>query len=346
MLKQLDFKLTKKIVILFFLLLILFIMDLIFGSVSIKVNDLFNVFLGENTDVKYSYIILNFRIPKAITSLLVGSGLAVSGLLMQTLFRNPLAGPQVLGISSGASLGVGIVIMLSAIFPHTLNQMNLNSGSWTIVLAALCGSALVFLFISLASAKINDGVSLLIVGIMFGSIAGSIVHILQYFSNPEQIQKFVIWTFGSVSETRWDELKILGPIILIGLIISLSLAKSLNILLLGENYAKSSGLSVSKIRFGIIACTTLLAGSLTAFTGPIAFIGIAVPHIVRNIFKTANHNILIPMCILTGACIMLACDLVSQLPGSNNILPINAVTSLFGGPIVIWVIVQAKRLNY
>lgn len=329
-------------IILTLLILIFFILDLIFGSVNIPLEKVLSIITGEEVKKSWNYIIIDFRLPKAITALLVGAGLSITGLLMQTLFRNPLAGPYVLGISSGASLGVALFIMASAIFPTIFGVFFALMGNWAIVLSAILGASIIFIIIGFAAIRLSDSVSLLIIGIMFGSITGAIVNILQFFSSPEQLQSFIIWTFGSLASTGWMEMKIMLPIVIVGIILSCVLIKPLDALLLGENYARGIGISVNNVRILIIISSALIAGTLTAFTGPIAFIGVAVPHLARAIFATASHKILIPAVICIGSSLMLICDIISQLPGFQTSLPINSVTAIFGGPVVIWVILKDR----
>ncbi len=330
---------------LFLLICGIFLLDLIYGSVSIPFKKVFAILSGTDVKNSWNYIILNFRLPKALTAIFVGAGLSVTGLMMQTLFRNPLAGPYVLGISSGASLGVALMVMASALMPVAFGAISAFLGSWALVVAAVAGASLVFMLVALASLKISDSVSLLIIGIMFGSITGAVVNILQYFSDPEQIQSFIVWTFGSLAGVTWHEMQVMAPIVFCGLIIAFFLIKPLDALLLGENYARGVGISVNRTRIAVIISTALIAGTLTAFTGPIAFVGVAVPHIARSIFRTASHKVLMPAVILIGAAIMLICDIISQLPGNQNTLPINSVTALFGGPVVIWVIMRSRNVK-
>lgn len=332
-------------VVLFLLIVGIFLLDLIFGSVSIPFEKVFSILSGGDVKNSWNYIVLNFRLPKAVTAIFVGAGLSVTGLMMQTLFRNPLAGPYVLGISSGASLGVALMVMASAIAPVLFGAISAFLGSWALVVSAVVGASLVFMLVALASIRISDSVSLLIIGIMFGSITGAVVNILQYFSDPEQIQSFIVWTFGSLAGVTWNEMQVMAPIVFVGLIISFFLIKPLDALLLGENYARGVGISVNKTRIAVIISTALIAGTLTAFTGPIAFVGVAVPHIARSIFRTASHKVLMPAVVLIGAAIMLACDIISQIPGNQNTLPINSVTAIFGGPVVIWVIMRSRNVK-
>lgn len=340
---------TSQVSMLMGLLLILivavFLMDLIFGSVKIPFEKVFAILAGGEVKSSWNYIVLNFRLPKALTAIFVGAGLSVTGLMMQTLFRNPLAGPFVLGISSGASLGVALMVMASALLPGVFGMISALLGSWGLVVAAVAGASLVFLLVALASLRISDSVSLLIIGIMFGSITGAVVNILQYFSDPEQIQSFIVWTFGSLAGVTWNEMQVMGPIVFSGLILAFLLIKPLDALLLGENYARGVGISVNRTRIFVIISTALIAGTLTAFTGPIAFVGVAVPHIARAIFRTASHKVLMPAVVFIGAAIMLICDIFSQLPGNQNTLPINSVTALFGGPVVIWVIMRSRNVK-
>ena len=330
---------------LLFLIFGIFLLDLVFGSVSIPFKKVFAILSGADVKNSWNYIILNFRLPKALTAIFVGAGLSVAGLMMQTLFRNPLAGPYVLGISSGASLGVALMVMASALMPVAFGAISAFLGSWALVVSAVIGASVVFMLVALASLKISDSVSLLIIGIMFGSITGAVVNILQYFSDPEQIQSFIVWTFGSLAGVTWTEMKVMAPIVFSGFIIAFFLIKPLDALLLGENYARGVGISVNRTRIAVIISTALIAGTLTAFTGPIAFVGVAVPHIARSIFKTASHKVLMPAVILIGAAIMLVCDIISQIPGNQTTLPINSVTALFGGPVVIWVIMRSRNVK-
>ncbi|MBL4560801.1 MAG: iron ABC transporter permease [Labilibaculum sp.] len=331
--------------ILLFFICGIFLLDLIYGSVSIPFKKVFAILSGADVKNSWNYIILNFRLPKAVTAIFVGAGLSVTGLMMQTLFRNPLAGPYVLGISSGASLGVALMVMASALMPVAFGAISAFLGSWALVVSAVVGASVVFMLVALASIRISDSVSLLIIGIMFGSITGAVVNILQYFSDPEQIQSFIVWTFGSLAGVTWNEMQVMAPIVFSGLIIAFFLIKPLDALLLGENYARGVGISVNRTRIAVIISTALIAGTLTAFTGPIAFVGVAVPHIARSIFRTASHKILMPAVLLIGAAIMLACDIISQIPGNQNTLPINSVTALFGGPVVIWVIMRSRNVK-
>jgi iron complex transport system permease protein len=338
---------TKQNTILFTILIIgvifLFIINISLGSVSIPIKEVFNSITGGNsTKETWQYIIIDYRLPKAITSIIVGMGLSISGLLMQTLFRNPLAGPYVLGLSSGASLGVATVILGATFLPLSLASFLLSS--YGIVLASSLGSFLVLLAVLVVSQKLRDTMAILIVGLMFGSLTSAIVGTLTYFSTAEQLQKFTFWSLGNLGNLSWSSLLILSICVAIGLLLSLLSVKQLNALLLGENYARSLGMNYKRIRLIIIFATSILAGSITAYAGPIAFIGLAVPHIAKLVFQTSNHNILFWSSLLFGAIIMLICDSISQLPGSDITLPINAVTSVFGAPIVIWLLVRKRKM--
>ena len=310
----------------------LFLADLAFGSVRISIPDVLNVFFCNGGNSVTEQILLNFRLPKAITAILAGASLSVAGLMMQTLFRNPLADPYILGVSSGASLGVALVMMASALLPIEF----VNSG-WASIGAAVIGASLVLLMVVAVSFKVRNAVSLLIIGIMFGTMASSVVNVIQNFSNPDAVKLFQMWTFGSLSAVTWTYMQVLLPIVLFGLGASLLLQKRLDGLLLGENYARGLGISIVQIRFFIVLLTGILAGSVTAFAGPIAFVGVAIPHISRGLFKTSLHKVLIPACIMCGASLILLCDIVSQLPA--YVLPINSVSALFGAPIIIWIII-------
>ena len=326
-----------------FLLVILFlILDVFFGSVSIKASDVIRA-LFTDTGSNFETIILKFRIPKAITALVVGIALSLSGLQMQTVFRNPMAGPYVLGLSSGASLGVAFVILgfSGNISPDSLKGL----GNWILVAASWTGAGAVMLLIMFISSRVKDIMTILILGIMLSSGISAVVTIMQYFSNETMLKAYVIWTMGSLGNLTSSQLNVLLISVSAGILLSLFSTKMLNALLLGENYAGSIGLNVRFARTVIFACTSILAGSVTAFCGPIGFIGIAVPHITRILFRTSDHKILIPGTILAGGAIMLASDIISQLPGSDSVLPVNAVTSLIGIPVVIWVILRNRNYS-
>ncbi len=317
------------------LLLVLFVFDLLWGSIRIPLSEILAIVGGDKSDAVYSEILLNFRLPKAITAILAGTALSVAGLMMQTLFRNPLADPYILGVSSGASLGVALITMAASFWPLAV----VTSG-WSQVIAAVVGAAMVLMLVVSVSTKVQSAVTLLIVGIMFGTIASSVVSVLQNFSNPDAIKLFVMWTLGSLSAVTWNHMHVLLPTVLVGLGIAFYLQKSLDGMLLGENYARGLGVSVFRTRLLIVLATGILAGAVTAFTGPIAFVGIAIPHIARGLFRTSSHRVLLPASALCGASLILICDIVSQIP--VYALPINTISSLFGAPIIIWIILKRK----
>ena len=324
------------------LLVSLFILDIFLGSVTINPSEVIAA-VFKNHGSNLETIIMKFRLPKAITALVVGIALSLSGLQMQTVFRNPMAGPYVLGISSGASLGVAFVIMGSASFISPLSLS--GSGNWILAGAAWIGAGAVMFLIMIISSRVKDIMTILILGIMLSSGISAIVSIMQYFSDETLLKAYVIWTMGSLGNLTSAQLQVLLLSVSAGVLLSILLIKMLNALLLGENYAGSIGLNVRLSRILIFACTSILTGSVTAFCGPIGFIGIAVPHIVRILFKTSDHKILVPGTILTGGAIMLASDIISQMPGSDNVLPVNSVTSLIGIPVVIWVILRNRKYS-
>ena len=326
------------------LLLLSLLLNISLGQVAIPIKEIFKSLLGGNASKDtWEYIIINFRLPKAIVAILVGVGLSISGLLMQTLFRNPLAGPYVLGLSSGSSLGVAFVILGAGMLPSFLSGFLLSS--YGIILASCLGSFMVLIMVLIVSRRLRDTMTILIVGLMFSSFTSAIVGVMTYFTSAEQLQKYTFWSMGSIGNVSWQNILILASAVLIGLLLSVFSLKPLDSLLLGENYARSMGLNISKTRYTIIIATSILAGSITAFAGPIAFIGLAVPHLSKLLFQTSNHKILFWATLLIGAIIMLFCDMVSQLPGFDFTLPINAITSIIGAPIVIWLIVRKKSLQ-
>ncbi|MCC9071492.1 iron ABC transporter permease [Flavobacterium sp. F-65] len=338
----------KRNTILFFILglalLVLFFLDISFGSITIPFKEVYTSLTGgEASKSTWEYIIINYRLPKAITAVLVGVGLSTSGLMMQTLFRNPLAGPDVLGLSSGAILAVAIVILGAGLLPPFLNTIVLSS--YGIVLASTLGSISVLFLVLLVSQRLRNTMAILIVGLMFGSFTSAIVGVLTYFSSAEQLQKFTFWSLGSLGNLSWSSIVVLAISVSIGLLLSASSIKPLNALLLGENYAKSMGLNFKKTRLIIILATSILAGSVTAFAGPIAFIGLAVPHIAKLTFRTSNHVVLYWSTLFYGGIIMLFCDIASQLPGLETTLPINAITSIIGAPVVIWLLVRKRNFE-
>lgn len=326
----------KGFLLLIVLLVLAFVADIMLGSVILPFKEVWAGIFGQTDDTIYREIILNHRLPKAITAILAGSALSVAGVLMQTLFHNPLAGPDVLGVTSGASLGVALLTLGTSTLPFWLIT------GWGQVLAAILGAVAVLLLVIVVSVKVPQTVSLLIIGMMFGQFAGAVVSILQSMSNPDTLKLFVTWTFGSLSAVNWEQMNVMLPVILLGIVLAFLLQKQLNVFLLGSNYASGLGISVHRLRLLVILATALLAGTSTAFTGPIGFIGITMPHIARGLFKTSNHGVVLSASMLCGAFTMLICDVISQLPGLQGTLPINAVTALIGAPVIVWIIWKNK----
>ncbi len=317
-------------------LLVLFAAGLYFGSVKIPLSGVWDVLTGGNPENEiWSNIILDIRLPRTLAAVLIGMALSVAGLLMQTLFRNSLAGPYILGVSSGASLGVAI-LLLSGIWLGTVWVSN----PWANVLAATMGSVLLLVFVLFFAKRFSHNVSLLIAGIMLGSITGAVVSILQYFSHPDSLKSFVLWTFGDMGAVRLSHLKVLVPLIVISLAGSIGMIKALDASLLGEEAALNAGFRPERIRLYIMILTTLLAGTATAFTGPVAFIGLAVPHITKRLLGSPSHAVLLPGVMLIGGILLSACDLMARLPGYAWSLPLNAVTALVGAPVVISILLS------
>ncbi|MEX0996869.1 MAG: iron ABC transporter permease [Flavobacteriaceae bacterium] len=327
------------------LLIVVFFGNISLGSVSIPLKEVAKALFYLDTEkASWAFIIQDYRLPKALTAIMVGAGLSVCGLLMQTLFRNPLAGPFVLGISSGASLGVALLIMGASGLGGVFAALLLSK--WSLVIASSLGSLLVLLAVLAVTVRVKDTMAILIIGLMFGSVTAAVVGVLAYFSPAEQLQQYIFWSFGSLGNNSWEGMVVLALCFLLGIVLSILTIKPLNALLLGENYAKSQGLHIAKSRLLILIATCVLAGAITAFAGPIAFIGLAVPHITRQIFTTANHKVLIPAVLLSGAVIMLFCDSIAQVPFTDYTLPINAITSLVGAPVVIWLLVRKRKLLF
>ena len=331
---------------LFLLLLLLALLDVCSGSIWISplstlnsqlrgVPDEAHGFVG-CTSTLHSQLLLHLRLPKMLTAILAGASLSVAGLMMQTLFRNPLAGPYILGVSSGASLGVALVTMVTTILPLAFSP----SPHSLIATSAIIGSMLTMMLVMLFARRIRSNVTLLIVGMMVGNIAGALVNMIQNFANPDSLKLFVVWTLGSLSGVSWEELPTLAIGIAIAAIIVLMLIKPLNGLLLGEDYARGLGIHVERTRWMMVLASCLLAGSVTAFCGPIAFIGVAVPHIARGIFATSNHRLTVPASALIGANILLVCDILCNL-GTYS-LPISTMSALFGAPIILWIVLKKK----
>ncbi len=315
----------------------LVLLSLTLGSSDVGAMDVWALMTGGSTDRITRVIVLGSRLPRALAGLLAGAALGVAGLQMQTIFRNPLAGPYVLGVSAGASLGVAVVTLGGVAW-------GLMMGPWTTAIAALIGAAGVLLLVLLVAARVDDSVTVLIVGLMVAAFASAAVSILQYFATAEQLQTFVFWTFGSLGGVTGAKLGVLALLSGLGIGIAAFLVKPLNAWLLGERYAQTMGVPVHGVRWAAFASTSLLAGGVTAFCGPIAFVGLAVPHVARALTGSADHRILLPACVLIGGALLVACDLVARLPGSPLQLPINAVTSLIGAPFVIAIIVRGRRM--
>lgn len=311
------------------LTLFLFLLDLAVGAVAVPLGDVWAALMGGDCPRATAKIILNIRLIKAVVALLAGAALSVSGLQMQTLFRNPLAGPYVLGISSGASLGVALVVLAGV------------GSSIGIAGAAWLGAAIVLVVIAAVGHRIKDIMVILILGMMFSSGIGAIVQILQYVANDESLKMFVVWTMGSLGDVTFNQLAVLIPSIATGLLLAVVTIKPLNLLLFGEEYAVTMGLNVRRSRGLLFLSTTLLAGTVTAFCGPIGFIGLAMPHVTRMLFRNSDHRVLVPGTVLSGASVLLLCDLVSKL----FTLPINAITALLGIPIVVWVVLRNKSVT-
>ena len=328
---------TTLFIILSLLLVILFFLDLLIGSVHIPLRDILGAILGADVDPATRLIVLDIRLVKAIVAILTGMALSVSGLQMQTLFRNPLAGPYVLGINSGASLGVALFILGMPLLGIATNSTMSSIGTAG---AAWLGSALILAFVASVSTRIKDIMVILILGMMISSGVSAVVQILQYLSNEEALKSFVIWTMGSLGDVTTSQLHLMLPAVLLGLVVSVAVIKPLNLLLLGEQYARTMGLNVRRSRYLIFLSTTLLAGTVTAFCGPIGFVGLAIPHIARMLFSNADHRILLPASALCGAVVLLTCDIISKW----LTLPINTITALLGIPIVIWVVIRNKSI--
>lgn len=328
---------TTLFILLSLLLVILFFLDLLIGSVHIPLRDILGAIVGADIDPATRLIVLDIRLIKAVVAILTGMALSVSGLQMQTLFRNPLAGPYVLGINSGASLGVALFILgmplLGIATNSTLSSIGTAGAAWL-------GSALILAFVASVSTRIKDIMVILILGMMISSGVSAVVQILQYLSNEEALKSFVIWTMGSLGDVTTNQLHLMLPAVLLGLVVSVAVIKPLNLLLLGEQYARTMGLNVRRSRYLIFLSTTLLAGTVTAFCGPIGFVGLAIPHIARMLFSNADHRILLPASALCGAVVLLTCDIISKW----LTLPINTITALLGIPIVIWVVIRNKSI--
>ncbi|MDH6358088.1 iron ABC transporter permease [Parabacteroides sp. PF5-9] len=328
------------------LLLFLFIGSLAYGAVAIPISDVVEILLGKDVErTAWEHIVLHARLPQAVTALLAGASLATSGLLLQTLFRNPLAGPSILGISDGANLGVAIVMLYLG---GSLKQLTgwAVTGYLAIILAAFAGACIVLGLIIYFSSKVRSNVMLLIIGIMIGYLASSVISILNYYAAADKVHTFVMWGLGNFAGVSVDQLPFFALCTLVGLFFAIVLIKPLNALLLGEMYAANLGVKIKQTRIFILLCTGILTATTTAFCGPISFIGLAVPHIARLMLGTSNHKSLVPVTMLCGSCIALLCNMLMVVPGTNTILPLNAVTPILGAPVIIYVIVNRKNIQY
>ena len=319
------------------LVVVLFAIDMMVGSVSISAHEIWCAITGGECDPTKAKIIIDVRLIKAIVAILAGAALAVSGLQMQTLFRNPLAGPYVLGVSSGASLGVALFILgaplLGVSSSPVLSSLGVAGAAWI-------GAAAVLALVAAVSQRIKDIMVILILGMMIGSAVSAVVQILQYLSHEEALKSFVVWTMGSLGDIPPSQLMLVAPAIIAGLAIAIAVIKPMNMMMLGEAYARTMGLNIRRTRSLILLSTTLLAGTVTAFCGPVGFIGLAIPHLARILFQNADHKVLMPATILTGAVALLLCDITSKL----LTLPVNTVTALLGIPIVVWVVIRNKNI--
>lgn len=337
-------KLTISLVALLVAIALLLALNLMLGSVWIPVDEVCNILLGSGSDnLIWTNIVLKSRLPQSLTAIMAGAGLAVSGLLMQTVFRNPLAGPSVLGISSGASMGVAFVLLLSG----TIGGVALSKlgviGEVTVTLAAIAGSLVIMAVIAYVSHKVYGNVTLLIIGVMIGYIANAVIGVLKFFSVEEDIRAYVIWGLGSFARVSGNQTTVFILLMLILLPLSFLLTKTCNLLLLGDSYARNLGLDIKRARLTVICVAGVIVAVVTAYCGPIVFLGLAVPHLCRGIFRTSNHAVLLPGCILIGGALALLCNLIARLPGFEGALPVNSVTALVGAPVVMWVLFNKRK---
>ena len=340
----------KKPVTLYILLLalsivVLFLLNLFLGSVDIPFRSIWNILWGmdEGESVIWQNIIWKSRVPQALTAMVAGAGLAVSGLQMQTVFRNPLAGPSVLGISSGASLGVAFVVLLSgSIGGIALSRLGFM-GEIALTMAAIIGALSIMALIVYVSQKVHGNVTLLIIGVMIGYVANAVIGVLKFFSVEEDIRAYVIWGLGSFARVSGNQMMVFVCIMAVLLPLSFLLIKTLNLLLLGDAYARNLGLNIKRARLQVIACSGVLVAIVTAYCGPITFLGLAVPHLCRGIFRSSDHRILMPASLLAGAALALLCNLIARMPGFEGALPVNSVTALVGAPVVVSVLFKKRR---
>lgn len=334
----------------FYMLLIMasiflfFFLNLVLGSVSIPLRAVWNILWGTgNESVIWQNIIWKSRVPQALTALVAGAGLSVSGLQMQTVFRNPLAGPSVLGISSGASMGVAFVVLLSGSLGGVALSKLGFMGEIALTIAAIAGSLSIMALIVFVSQKVRGDVTLLIIGVMIGYIANAVIGVLKFFSVEEDIRAYVIWGLGSFARVSGDQMTLFICIMVVLLPLSFLLVKTLNLLLLGDAYARNLGLNIKRARLLVITCSGVLVAIVTAYCGPIIFLGLAVPHLCRGMFRTSDHRILMPASLLAGASLALVCNLIARMPGFEGALPVNSVTALVGAPVVMSVLFNKRR---
>lgn len=335
---------TTFILLLIALIFVFLFLNMVLGSVSIPMKSVWNILVGQGEEtVTWQNIIWKSRFPQALTALVAGAGLAISGLQMQTVFRNPLAGPSVLGISSGASLGVAFVVLFSgSIGGVALSHLGFM-GEVALSIAAIAGSLSVMALIVFASHKVKGNVTLLIIGVMIGYLANAIIGILKFFSVEEDIKTYVIWGLGSFSRVSGNQMMLFVTIMLILIPLSFLLVKTLNLLMLGDGYARNLGLNIKRARVLVIGCSGVLTAIVTAYCGPIIFLGLAVPHLCRAVFQTSDHRILMPACLVMGAALALACNLIARMPGFEGALPVNSVTALIGAPVVASVLFRKRK---
>lgn len=328
------------------LLCVLFVANLFWGSVRIPFRSVLSILLGEEEKATWTYIVLQTRLPQAITALFAGASLAVAGLMLQTVFANPLAGPSILGIDSGASLGVALVMLL---FGGSVGRITTElsvSGYMAVIAGAFIGAALILGLIIFFSTLVRSNVMLLIIGIMMGYVTSSAISLLNFFATAEGVFSYVMWGMGDFSGVSVAQLPFFCGLLLVGLLLALLLIKPLNALLLGERYAENLGVNVKRIRILLLLSTGLLTAVATAFCGPVAFIGLAVPHVARLLLGSSNHNLLLPLTLLCGAVTALLCNLISVLPGTSGVIPLNAITPVLGAPVIIYVIVNQRKIQY
>lgn len=329
------------LIILLLILIGLWVLNISLGTVHIPFREVLKILFGQEVSTSsWETIVLELRLPRSVTAIVVGAGLSLAGLLMQTYFRNPMAGPSVLGISSGASLGVALFLMGSGVFGfHFIHKIGL-------VLSAVIGALAVLLLIVVLSLRLKNNLSILIIGLMLGALTSSIVGVLSYFSTSEQIRTYVLWNLGSLGHVNWPGIWLMVLLVIVAFGLIFLKAKALNTLLLGETFAKSVGVSTEQLTYIILAITGIIVGVITAYVGPIAFVGLAVPHIARLVLKTSDHKILLPAVLLLGSIVLLFCDLLAQLPFYERVIPINSVTSLIGAPIVIYLILKQRHYDF